>query len=396
MVKLSYYTAIMACVLSQIAIVLDTGDSGLLKSLWLIPCGLLLFARGAAYFERPLIPSYVFAAVFFLYCMLCETVTPNQYVGADVNNIAISVFILAISYCFGRHVDIDGKTLRIIALVTFAASFIYGVFVYTTFLVGADMFSKMYAYDDKNSAAQIMSSACIMLFTLYKPDNRLLKLGTYALLAGLLLIIFLLKSRATLLGVFFVIAYFTFMYEDKRVRYVFLVCCSSIVIYILTNPDMYRTVVEGILFANRDATDMDSLSSGRVERLYWCIDQFFANPVIGIGNEYVDCFPVIILTQYGVIGASIVFVYLFGLVRDCRELDRSDNLALCAYLLLVTYLLDSLFEAQPPFGPGVKCFPLWMVWGLMLADKYNNADGAGDDDESEDESDVDLLEEKPI
>ena len=138
----------------------------------------------------------------------------------------------------------------------------------------------------------------------------------------------------------------------------------------MTSPTLYKTVVEGILFANRDASDLNSLSSGRVELLSSCIQLFLTNPFIGIGNKYFDCFPVIILTQYGMLGASIIFTFIGRVIKDCFcVLDKSNKLDLCAFLLMVTYLLDSLFEAQPPFGPGVKCFPLWMIWGIMLSNK---------------------------
>lgn len=144
-------------------------------------------------------------------------------------------------------------------------------------------------------------------------------------------------------------------------------------IYILSNPSFYRTLVEGILFANRDSTDLNSLSSGRVEQLETCVDLFVSSPIIGIGNKYFDCFPIIILTQYGIMGAIIVFVFIANRIKECvYKLDLNNQLDLCAFLLMMTYMLNSLFEAQPPFGPGVKCFPLWMIWGIMLSTKVRS------------------------
>lgn len=117
---------------------------------------------------------YVLDCVCF-YCACCEAVTGAIYIGADINNIFISIFILAISYAYGMNVQNIEKSLNKLAWSLFAASFAYGIAVYIKFLMGADMFSTIYAYGDKNSAAQIFLSACVILFTLYKPFNTIQK-----------------------------------------------------------------------------------------------------------------------------------------------------------------------------------------------------------------------------
>lgn len=369
----SFYFAVVCCIMSQVFIALDMGGSGILKLSWLLPFSFFILLRAKHLLNKKIVPYYMFLIVFVFYCACCEAVTGAIYIGADINNIFISIFILAISYAYGMNVQNIEKSLNKLAWSLFAASFAYGIAVYIKFLMGADMFSTIYAYDDKNSAAQIFLSACVILFTLYKPFNTIQKIIKYSLIAVLLYIIFILKSRATILGFFFIISYFTFAYKNKKVRYIFFGGILVIILFILINPSLYRTVVEGILFANRDSSDINSLSSGRVEQMGECIDMFISSPLIGIGNKYFDCFPVIILTQYGILGAIIVFVFLGRRIKECYcLLDKTNMLDLCAYLLMVTYLLDSLFEAQPPFGPGVKCFPLWMIWGIMLSNKNRN------------------------
>lgn len=370
MKNISFYLAIICSVLSQILIALEMGYSDVLKLSWVIPFSLFIVSDGKKFLSKAVVPYYLFVFIFVFYCAFCEAITGKNYIGADIKNICISIFVLSISFVFGLQIHDFKKKINNVALLFFIISFIYGLVVYFQYLKGADMFSIIYAYSDKNSAAQIFLSACIIMFTLYKPSNRINKILLYCFIAILLYLMFILKSRATLLGFFFVVTYFTFAYENKKVRYVFFAGISLILLYILTSPTLYKTVVEGILFANRDASDLNSLSSGRVELLNSCIQLFLTNPFIGIGNKYFDCFPVIILTQYGMLGALIIFTFIGKVIKDCFcVLDKSNKLDLCAFLLMVTYLLDSLFEAQPPFGPGVKCFPLWMIWGIMLSNK---------------------------
>lgn len=373
MKSLSFYFAVACSIVSQVFIALEIGNSDLLKLSWFIPFVFYLLSNAKQFFDRILIPYYIFVLIFVFYCLCCEAVTNVSYIGADTYNICISIFILSVSYCYGMHVQSFKRSFNNLAFFFFVASLIYGISVYVKYLVGADMFSTVYAYGDKNSAAQIFLSACIILFTLFRPSNFAQKIVAYSLIVILLYVMFVLKSRATLLGFFFVLGYFTFVYKNKKVRYVFFLSIIAICIYILSNPSFYRTLVEGILFANRDSTDLNSLSSGRVEQLETCVDLFVSSPIIGIGNKYFDCFPVIILTQYGIMGAIIVFVFIANRIKECvYKLDLNNQLDLCAFLLMMTYMLNSLFEAQPPFGPGVKCFPLWMIWGIMLSTKVRS------------------------
>lgn len=373
MKSLSFYFAVACSIVSQVFIALEIGNSDLLKLSWFIPFVFYLLSNAKQFFDRILIPYYIFVLIFVFYCLCCEAVTNVTYIGADTYNICISIFILSVSYCYGMHVQSFKRSFNNLAFFFFVASLIYGISVYVKYLVGADMFSTVYAYGDKNSAAQIFLSACIILFTLFKPSNFAQKIVAYSLIVILLYVMFVLKSRATLLGFFFVLGYFTFVYKNKKVRYVFFLSIIAMCIYILSNPSFYRTLVEGILFANRDSTDLNSLSSGRVEQLETCVDLFVSSPIIGIGNKYFDCFPIIILTQYGIMGAIIVFVFIANRIKECvYKLDLNNQLDLCAFLLMMTYMLNSLFEAQPPFGPGVKCFPLWMIWGIMLSTKVRS------------------------
>lgn len=373
MKSLSFYFAVACSIVSQVFIALKIGNSDLLKLSWFIPFVFYLLSNAKQFFDRILIPYYIFVLIFVFYCLCCEAVTNVSYIGADTYNICISIFILSVSYCYGMHVQSFKRSFNNLAFFFFVASLIYGISVYVQYLVGADMFSTVYAYGDKNSAAQIFLSACIILFTLFRPSNFAQKIVAYSLIVILLYVMFVLKSRATLLGFFFVLGYFTFVYKNKKVRYVFFLSIIAMCIYILSNPSFYRTLVEGILFANRDSTDLNSLSSGRVEQLETCVDLFVSSPIIGIGNKYFDCFPIIILTQYGIMGAIIVFVFIANRIKECvYKLDLNNQLDLCAFLLMMTYMLNSLFEAQPPFGPGVKCFPLWMIWGIMLSTKVRS------------------------
>ena len=182
MKSLSFYFAVACSIVSQVFIALEIGNSDLLKLSWFIPFVFYLLSNAKLFLDRILIPYYIFVLIFVFYCLCCEAVTNVSYIGADTYNICISIFILSISYCYGMHVQSFKRSFNNLSFFFFVASLVYGISVYVKYLVGADMFSIVYAYGDKNSAAQIFLSACIILFTLFRPSNFAQKIVAYSLI----------------------------------------------------------------------------------------------------------------------------------------------------------------------------------------------------------------------
>ena len=77
------------------------------------------------------------------------------------------------------------------------------------------------------------------------------------------------------------------------------------------------------------------------------------------------------ILQFGLLGAAIVFAYIGVTLSKVLSLDRDNKIHLVTYLLMMAMMLNSLFEAPPPFGPGVKCFMLWMAIGFSFAYEKN-------------------------
>ena len=97
------------------------------------------------------------------------------------------------------------------------------------------------------------------------------------------------------------------------------------------------------------------------------MDIFSNHMILGIGEFYVDNMPLVMLVQYGILGACLVFYYIFVIVKKTISFN-STKINSCTCALLGVYLINSLFEAQPPFGPGAKCFLLWVFIGFSYAE----------------------------
>ena len=55
-------------------------------------------------------------------------------------------------------------------------------------------------------------------------------------------------------------------------------------------------------------------------------------------------------------------------IAKIMGVESKKTVRMAAYVLYMSFLINALFEAYPPFGPGVKCFILWMVYGFALAE----------------------------
>ena len=182
----------------------------------------------------------------------------------------------------------------------------------------------------------------------------------------------ILRSRATIIGFAFVLYYFVFKSRNTRVKVVSIFLTIAAVVIVFSIPSLYKVIVEGILFAARDVEDFNDLTSGRTYLISEGIDMFTERIWFGRGNLYMDCMPLVMLVQYGVVGASVVFAFLFFIGKKVNAFLNNNNLFLVTFLLFYSFILNSLFEAQPPFGPGIKCFMLWMMIGFSMAELEEN------------------------
>ncbi len=96
--------------------------------------------------------------------------------------------------------------------------------------------------------------------------------------------------------------------------------------------------------------------------------------IFGKGCVYLDCFPIAITIQYGIVGALIVFSFLAYVAYRISEIRpaKSAYLKQAAILLFWSFMTVSIFEAHVPFGTGVKCFALWMTLGMLSAQTAYN------------------------
>lgn len=365
--SIAFFIAVICSMLSQTPDFLKSGVDQYLKLTWLLPMFVLFFENHKAFFSKKIINIIVFVVIFSIYCFVLDSFTSNSYVGADLYNIAVSSMVAIVSYAYwNKHGDVSN--LNLLAIILLITSIYLSITIYTQFLSLVSISERIYAFQAKNSMGQILLNAMIIIITCFNTKNNSVRSLIYLPMILIVIILFMLKSRATLLGLFFVIAYYIFKYNNSKIRIAAFIITLCIIVYVFTNQRAYEIIVENILFASRDASNINDLSSGRLGLFLIELKKISVSPILGSGNFYMDCFPLMMIVQYGFVGATIIFSFLFKISKIVTsDFKPRINLNLAIYLLFWTSMINSMFEAQAPFGPGIKCFLVWLIFGFALA-----------------------------
>lgn len=359
--------AILGSLLSQLPTVLAAESGGPLKMLWVLPFAYMLLTAPQAYISGRLAPFYLFVAVFALYLVCCQMFTGREYLGDDIYNIAISLLVTLVGYNYWLHHG-GREPMQLICMIMLLCSLLISVQVYTGFLADSDITSKTYAYNAKNSVGSILLCCSFVILLFFCPTNRLIRLGGRALSFVALAVMVMVRSRATLLSGVVVLGYMAFRTDNKRLRWWVIIVSILVVLLVLVSHDVYEVVVGGILLGGREGGNLDNVSSGRVILFAIALQLIPQHPLVGSGNYYVDCMPLNILTEYGVVGLLMVMTFCLTLLRQMRRGVGTGRVSMAAYVLYLSFLVNGMLEAYPPFGPGVKCFTLWLLYGFALAE----------------------------
>lgn len=366
-----FLITIFVSLMSQMPSLLDSGASNFLKLIWVLPFLYLLLVAPQSYLSKELLPFYLFVFAIETFCLVCQLLTGKTYFGPDNFNFAISLLVTAISYNFWTHYG-NNHILQIVCVVMLVGGLMMSIQLYVDYLSQSDITKMTYAYADKNSAGQILLSCAFLTFLFFNSQNKAFYWGSRFLAIILLIIMVMLRSRATLVSAAVMLGYYILASKNKKLKWGLILLLVLGCAYIALNSSASDIIVQGILMGGRDASDVDSLSSGRLILFTIALQLIPQHPWIGCGKYYVDCLPLNILTEFGIIGLTILLSFLLILFIILRKKQESGKIQQGAYVMYLSFLANGLFEAQPPFGPGMKCFALWMLIGFALSCKKDS------------------------
>lgn len=309
--------------------------------------------------------------IFDFFILLLSLLTEKKYFNSPLMYpINLSMFIFIISYFIGQL--LDENIIKKISTVYISSSMILALYLYFDIFKGTDWInSSIYIYAAKNSAAQIILIAIIFLLFIEKNMNIIIKLSSICFFS---LILLMLKSRATLIGLIIVFAYFLcFKYKSFYKKSITIIFGLMILIIILSNNELYELLINKILLNNRAGTNLNTITSGRIDHFIYFKENFENVFLFGTGGTYLESFPLASLMSYGILGSIplfIICIYPFNICINYRKYNCFKDLNTTLILVYLTIIVNAIFEEQAPFGPGVKCFMLWLLTGLYVGLVY--------------------------
>lgn len=278
-----------------------------------------------------------------------------------------------------------GGGWRAILAVYILASAVYLAWVLANYFPGLGVWldSQVYLYSSKNSLGQICGvSAVVLLLAGSEAGTVPRKALCWLLAAALTVGVLLVQCRTAVLAVALSAVFLLFMRRKKRIL---LVVGAVALLVVLASPALRDFLAHAFFLDKYEGADANAFSSGRFGLWELALSRTSGSELFGLGDYYVDNLYIDIYANLGIVGLLIFMaVWVPRIVVNVRRglsswTDGSEMglLQQAVAALTVFYVVESMLEGQPPFGPGTCSFLFWMACGY-LDGKYAPASN-GDD-----------------
>lgn len=345
---------------------------------WLVTAGYLLVMTSRVYYTD--LKIFIFPAMI-LTIHVVGRIFGIYYYSTYLRAVLIASLILFLGILLGLNVykeDFNKILYGYVICVIVFACYVYFVIFKGVALSGAE---SVKLEGGKNSSSIIILSG----ITLILYNDFILKRTKYLFIAFLAFLIILIKSRTAMLACLVLIVAKIFIGTKnvkKKIAYVTLLCVVYYLLIYQTN--FYDIVVKRIFLKGKELNEenLDKITSGRTHRFQWVKDAFKKHWFIGTGSvgEVIENFYYLTIGCYGVFFGLVTFGYAFSplyyIWKDRKE-EKDGDLRLTLFVILLVMALGGVGEALCPYGPGVKCYILWLVFGYYIGHR-NTKKGEND------------------
>lgn len=352
-------------VLSQLPVFVQYGYSSVVaQGIWLFFTLVLLLCERRVVIIKPLLLTFICSIVFTIFVFVMD-ISGTMYSSTNLyRSFMLSTFIFII----GCNINI--KNLSVIEKICNAYGYgtiILSMSIYYQYLRGNSITEKEYLYGSKNSAAIIILTGIIALSVFVYKRNTLSKLLRIIIILFQVIVIALMKCRSALVALMLVVFYCIYVANiSKKYKFVLTILCVAFLLSLM-NDNVYYIVVENVFAVGR-TNDLDSLSGGRMSGYLSFFDDMSGKWVFGDGFTFRESLPLALFLKYGLFIGLLVLGYAYWPFFFCIKHLRKIRKRECLFLILINivYVSNSIFEQLSPFGPGVRCFMLWLVFGIVL------------------------------
>ncbi len=364
------YSLYIGCLLSNISQLPIFVGLGITQKLsfpgWILVLTALVLSRRMV-INRQVMAQIGLGALFFIWILIDSLLIQKMQTSSSMfYSYMISLFIFLLGSWASEYVD--ARVLRNICNIFVASMLLVSSDIFIEYFgVGYNLATRQYAYSSKNSVSQIIFTVIVLLATQYKTNRGIGRLIQICAVAFEVYLLLLLRSRATIIGLILCVLVMAFSRNtDKKLRASITFIGISVITLLFINPQFNNFIFNNVLFAGRDSSDLNELTSGRIDILASFPERISGNWLTGIGPEYYECFPLSAILQFGLIGGVIaILISLQPLIKGYK-MKNTSNLGYLLFLIAIGYTLNGLFEGLAPFGPGVKCYFMWLLFGILL------------------------------
>lgn len=311
--------------------------------------------------------SIYFLIAYGLFCLLCAATGLFDSNHLSANYLRILLVPLLVTIVGDMYADEDNGLLNRIGRLYLICSVVFAIWVHATYFpsYSAWLISRIYLFQSKNSAGQIWAAAIFTSFFLLDYKNTIERVIVYFLCGYLLLMIGISQCRTVILGILVSIILFFISKTRKKLKWFAIISLLAIVAWVIP---ITRQFIEQALFLSKfEGGDFNTFSSLRVEKNQAAFMVFLSSPFIGIGEYYVDNSYLLILAESGLIGFCIIEWIWAKKIAICFKYRGKTSEQTFLFMMTVFYIIESILEGFPPFGPGVSSLMFWLLSSLLVA-----------------------------
>lgn len=315
------------------------------------------------------ISMYIYYGLFSLIICSIVFLFNDVFIFQDTFNIYLSITCFLTGYCaFNHELYFIDRCKKIFVL----SSLFLGLYSVINNL-GAFTITEQYAFSIKNSSGVLLASGIIIcMFIINKSSKFIHHIFWGAIMVLLCLCLLTFRSRAAIISV--LISMIIYLYKRKVLLSVLknpfvLILFSILLLLIYIFDIIHIDYIYDSLFANKDVSSLDSVTSGRLSTYKKGLQVFNECPLLGnaLLNKHlppIDNFIISQLSHFGMMGLLLLlpaylfvwYICIFGIIKS-----RIDDLL--PYLLLFIICMISFTEGPFPFGPGSAVFCAWFMYG---------------------------------
>lgn len=303
-------------------------------------------------------------------CIILELSGTKHLSGNYIHIMYIPLLVSIIGEAFNSFAE--RRDYECLLKTYIVGAMIYAVWVNVTYFASYNSWLKqnMYTFLQKNSAAQIWSTGILIALILLEYQTVKQKIVGYLCAAYLFLLCGISQCRTAILALGIVLVFYIMLKSKHKIRWIALVFVVALLMW--HNPTTRGFINQALLLTKYAGADMNTFSSGRLDGWDKALSTFMQNPFFGCGHYYVDCSYISVLAELGIIG--FVLVELIWITRVVLNIKKGigDNRGAFLLCLTIFYLVESVLEGYPPFGPGVSSFMFWFLSAVFSDDASDN------------------------